>query len=72
MQEWGVPQVEALQLQKSITALMREMGPRLGDLTGLGRESKVLPEEAMCMLEAARTARRLREPGWCGEKGHGR
>ena len=77
VQEWGVPQVEALQLQKSIAALMREMGPRLGDLhwkesTGLGRESKVLPEEAMGMLEAARTARRLREPGWCGEKGQGR
>ena len=32
VQEWGVPQVEALQLQKSIAALMREMGPRLGDL----------------------------------------
>ena len=77
VQEWGVPQVEALQLQKSIAALMREMGPRLGDLqwkesTGLGRESKVLSEEAMGMLEAARTARRLREPGWCGEKGQGR
>ena len=24
------------------------------------------------MPEAARTARRLREPGWCGEKGQGR
>jgi hypothetical protein len=50
------------------------MGPRLGDLhwkesTGLGGESKVLPEEAMGMLEAAMTAR---EPGWCGEKGQGR
>ena len=79
VQEWGVPQVEALQLQKSIAALMREMGPRLGDLhwkesTGLGRdlESKVLPEEAMGMLEAAKTARRLREPGWCGEQGQER
>jgi hypothetical protein len=77
VQEWGVPQVEALQLQKSIAALMREMGPRLGDLhlkesTGLGRESKVLPEKAMGMLEAAKIARRLREPGWCGEKGQGR
>ena len=26
----------------------------------------------MAMLEAARTARRLRDPGWCGEKGQGR
>ena len=40
--------------------------------TGLGRESKVLPEGAVGMLEAARTARRLRDPGWCGEKGQGR
>ena len=76
VQEWGVPRVEALQLQKSIVALMREMGPRLGDLhwkesIGLGRESKVRPGEAMGMLEAARTARRLRELGWCGEKGQG-
>jgi hypothetical protein len=77
VQQWGVPQMEALQLQKSIASLMREIGPRLGDLhwkesTRLGRESRVLPEEAMGMLEAARTARRLREPGWCGEKGQGR
>ena len=69
--------MEALQLQKLIASLMREIGPRLGDLhwkesTGLWRESRVLPEEAMGMLEAARTARRLREPGWSGEKGHGR
>ena len=69
-----MPQVEALQLQKSIASLMREIGPRLDDLhwkesTGLGRERRVLPEEAMGMLEAARTAKRLREPGWCGEKG---
>ena len=68
--------VESLQLQKSIAALVGEIGPRLGDLhwkesTGLGRESKVLPEEAMGMLEAARTARRLRDPGWCGEKDQG-
>ena len=79
VQEWGIPhdQVEALQLQKTIAALMREMGSRLGDLhwkesTGLRRESKVLPEEAMGMLEAVRTARRLREPGWRGEKRQGR
>jgi len=77
VQQWGVPMVESLQLQKSIAALMREIGPRLGDLhwkesTGLRRESRVLPEEAMGMLEAARTARRLRDPGWCGEKGQGR
>jgi hypothetical protein len=56
---------------------MREMGPKLGDLhwkgsTGLGKESRVLSEEALSMLEAAREARRLREPGWCGEKGQGR
>ena len=65
VQQWGVPQVEALQLQKSIAALMREMGPKLGDLhwkesTGLGKEGRVLPAEAMGMLAAARTARRLR------------
>ena len=30
--QWVVPQVEALRLQKPIAALMREMGPRLGDL----------------------------------------
>ena len=79
VQQWGVLVVESLQLQKSIAALMREFGPRLGVLgmhwkesTGLGRESKVLLEEAVGMLEAARTARRLREPGWCGEKGQGR
>ena len=69
--------MEALQLQKSIAALVREMGPRLGDLhwkepTGLGRECRVLPEEVMDMLEAAMEARRLRELGGCGEKGHGR
>ena len=68
VQQWGVPQVEALQLQKSIAALMREMGPKLGSLhwkgsTWLEEEGRVLPEEAMGMLEAARTARRLREPG---------
>ena len=77
MQQWGVPQVETLQLQKSIASLMREIVPRLGDLhwkesTRRGGESKVLAEEVMGMLEAARTATRLREPGWCGEKGQGR
>ena len=78
VQQWRVPPVEDLQLQKPIASLMREISPRLGDLrcwkesTGLGRGSGVLPEEATCMLEAARTARRLREPGWCGEKGQGR
>ena len=69
--------MEALQLQKSIAVLMREMGPWLGDLhwqesTGLGSEIRVLSEEAMDMLEAAREARRLRGPGWCGEKGRWR
>ena len=77
VQQRGAPVVGSLQLQKSIAALMREIGPRLGDLhwkesTRLGRESKVLPEETMGMLEAARTARRLRDPGWCGEKGQER
>jgi hypothetical protein len=32
----------------------------------------VLSEEALNMLEAARDAMKLREPGWCGEKGQGR
>ena len=77
VQQWGVPQVEALQLQKSIAALTREMGPKLGSLhrkasTGLGQKGRVLPEGALSMLEAARTTRRLREPGWCGEEGQGR
>ena len=50
-----------------------QVGPQSGELhweepTGLGRESRVLPEGAMCMLEATRTARRLRVPGWRGEK----
>ena len=31
--QWGVPQVEAVQLQKSIASLMREMGPKLGGAT---------------------------------------
>ena len=50
VQQWGVPQVEALRLQKSIAALMREMGPKLGALhwkesTGLGEEGRVLKQE---------------------------
>jgi hypothetical protein len=41
VQQWGVRKVEALQLQKSIAAVMREVGPTLGDLhwreaTGMG------------------------------------
>ena len=32
VQQWGVRKVEALQLQKSIAAVMREVGPKLGDL----------------------------------------
>ena len=45
VQQCGVPVVESLQLQKSIAALMREIGPRLGDLhwkesIGPGEESK--------------------------------
>ena len=77
VQRWDVPQVEALQLQKSIAPLMREVGPKLGGLhwkepTGLERESRVLSEEALSMLQAARDVMRLREPGLCGEKGQGR
>ena len=56
VQQWGVRKVEALQLQKSIAAVMREVGPKLGDLhwrgaTGLGYRSRVLQEEAAGMLE---------------------
>ena len=52
VQQWGVPQVEALQLQKSIASLMKEVWPKLGGLhwkesTGLGKESRVLSEEAL-------------------------
>ena len=43
VQEWGVPVVGSLQLQKSIAALMREIGPRLGDLHW--KESTGLEEE---------------------------
>ena len=32
VQQWGVWKVEALQLQKSIAAVMREGGPQLGEL----------------------------------------
>ena len=32
VKQWDVPQVEALQLQKSIASMMREVGPKLGDL----------------------------------------
>ena len=77
VQQWDVSQVEALQLQTSIASLMWEMGPKLVDLhwkesTGLGRESRVLSEEALSLVEAARDAMRLSEPDWCGEKGQGR
>ena len=68
---------EALQLQKSIAAVMREVGPKLGDLhrreaTGMGQKCRVLPTEAAGMLKAARHAKRLRDPGWVGDKGQGR
>ena len=66
VQQWGVGEVEALQLQKSIAAVMGEVGPKLGDLhwrkaTGMGLRSasRVLPPEAAGMLEAARHAKRL-------------
>ena len=61
---------------------MRETGPQLGGLHwkesfGLGQESRVLIAGATCsamgVLEAARKARRMREPtGWQGERGQGR
>ena len=38
----------------------------------MGKTSNVLPVEAMGMLEAARTARRLRDPSWKGQKGQGK
>ena len=79
VQQWGVRKVEALQLQKSIAAVIREVGPKLGDLhwreaTGMGQRSRVLrmPVEAAGMLEAARHAKRLRDPGWVGDRGQGR
>ena len=61
VQQWGVGKVEALQLQKSIAVVMREVGPKLGDLhwreaTGMGQRSRVLPAEAAGMLETARHA----------------
>ena len=73
----GVGKVEALQLQKSIVAVLREVGPKLGDLhwreaTGMGQKSRVLPAEAAGMLEAARHARMIRDPGWVGDRGQGR
>ena len=69
--------MEALQLQKSIAAVVREVGPKLGDLhwreaTGMGQRSRVLPAETAGMLEAARRAKRLKCPGWVGDKGQGR
>ena len=56
--------MEVLQLQKPIAAVMREVGPKLGDLhwreaIGIGQRSRVLPAEAAGMLEAARHAKRL-------------
>ena len=77
VQQWGVGKVEALQLQKLIAAVMREVGPKLGYLhwreaTGMGQKSRVLPAEAAGMLEAARHAKRLRDPGWVGDRGQGR
>ena len=47
VQQWGVRKVEALQLQKSIAAVMREVVPKLGHLhwreaTGMGQRSRVL------------------------------
>ena len=64
-------------MQKSIAAVLRRMGPKLGDLhwreaTWMDQRSRVLPVGAAGMLEAARHAKRLRDPGWAGEKGQGR
>ena len=77
VQQWGVEKVETLQLQKSVAAVMREVGPKLGDLrwreaTGMGQRSRVLSAEAAGMLEAVRHAKRLRDPGWKGDRGQGR
>ena len=77
VQQWEVRKVEALQLQKSIAAVMREVGPELGDLhwreaTGMGKRNRVLPAEAAGMMGAARHAKRLRDPGWVGDRGQGR
>ena len=73
----GDGKVEALQLQKSVAVVLREVWPKLGDLqwreaTGMGQRSRVLPTEAVGMLEAARHAKRLRDPGWVGDNGQGR
>ena len=38
----------------------------------MGQRSRVLPAEAAGMLEAARHAKRLRDPGWMGDKGKDR
>ena len=71
--------MEALQLQKSVAAVMREVGPKLrgaalegGNRDGAEEQAGVLPVEAAGMLEAARHAKRLRDPGWAGEEGQGR
>jgi hypothetical protein len=52
VQQWGAGKVEALQLQKSIAAVMREMGPKLGDLhwreaPGMGQKSRVLQQRQL-------------------------
>ena len=54
-----------------------ESGAEVGDLhwreaTGMGQRSRVLPVETAGTLEAARYAKRLRGPGWVGERGQGR
>ena len=38
----------------------------------MSQKSKVLPAEATSMLEAVRHAKRLRNPGWVGDRGQGR
>jgi hypothetical protein len=48
VQQWGVPQVEALQLQKSIASLMREIGPRLGGPACTGRSRQGWGGRAGC------------------------
>jgi hypothetical protein len=48
VEQWGVPQVEALQLQKSIASLMREVGPKLGGGGYTGRRQQGWEGRAVC------------------------
>ena len=73
VQQWDAREVEALRLHGIMSG---RIGPGLGDLhwreaTGMGKTSRVLPEEAVGMLKVDRHAKRLREPGWGLEDGKG-